>query len=753
VNLQLAIAVIYLACATLLFIIAFLIFREDSRKRINRITALMFGFAACGPLFYGLGIFSGEAFPQRSAIYNIVYVWELFFPQLVFFALVFPKESRFYTRFKRLKYIIFVPHVFHLLLTTVFADPDRLIEMLDPQRMGTLGKAIFQPLEPVAILLGTAFSALLDSHIQLFSTVNLAYVIVAAAILYQATHRVMAPQLRKQVIIVIYGIITALVFYVVAFILPALGIIDLNLNWKNAFTILALIIGAGSIIWAIVRYRFMDVRLIVRQSLVYTVTSALVVGAYVLIIRQFEKIIEYLFGYNVPGVDVVFIIIALILFQPVMSQIDDLIRKLFIRDKADFRNVSQTFSRKVASVFELDEIFALAYEVLKGQLLLEKVMIFVCNTDDHRLSCVSQTGGELAPEMLSVDRELMQEVARRGGVNNIDELLGQFPDSKFLPALARERIRFITPLVSAEEFLGCLAVSDKLSGYRLNFEDVTTISTIADQLSLAITTSKLYQQSLEKQRLDEEMNFARAIQQQLLPKQFPSGPNFQFSAYSDPSLQVGGDYFDFITTPRGTFAVVIADASGKGMPAALLISQIQAAVRTEVKHDVPLAQMLSNVNELVQQEEVSDKFATLFFADLDPRDLTLRYSNAGHNYPILVSEKNGVQYLEQGGLLLGAFAGVTYQQGEVKLERDDVLLLYTDGLNEAVDDSDEQYGENRVLEVLQRYRNLSAGEIQAHILEDVRSFAVASELQDDMTLVVLKIGDYVAHHDEEIPAD
>jgi sigma-B regulation protein RsbU (phosphoserine phosphatase) len=346
----------------------------------------------------------------------------------------------------------------------------------------------------------------------------------------------------------------------------------------------------------------------------------------------------------------------------------------------------------------------------------------------------------------------MKEVTRRGGVNNIDELLGQFPDSQFLLSLARQRVRFVTPLVSGDDFLGCLAVSDKLSGYRLNYEDVTTISTIADQLSLAITTSRLYQESLAKQRLDEEMNFARAIQQQLLPRQFPKGVNYEFSAYSDPSLQVGGDYFDFINTPRGTCAVVIADASGKGMPAALLISQIQAAVRTEVRHDVPLAQMLSNVNELVQQDEAWDKFATLFFADLDPRDLTLRYSNAGHNYPILVSEKNGVKFLDEGGLLLGAFGGVSYQQGEVQLERNDVLLFYTDGLNEAVDGNDEQYGERRVLEMLKKHKHLSAGEIQKQIIEDVRSYAITSELQDDMTIIVLKIGDLPGAYGEEISA-
>ncbi len=168
-NLELVIAVVYLACATLLFIIAFLIYQEDQRKRINRITALMFGFAGFGPFSMAWGNLVAHTVLTRSALYNSVYVWELFFPQLVFFALCFPTETRFYHRFPRLKYIIFVPHVFHLLLTTVLANPDKLVKMIDPREMGTLGKAIFGPLEQVAMVVGTLFSMLSgQSHQAIF---------------------------------------------------------------------------------------------------------------------------------------------------------------------------------------------------------------------------------------------------------------------------------------------------------------------------------------------------------------------------------------------------------------------------------------------------------------------------------------------------------------------------------------------------------------------------------------------------------
>lgn len=737
-NLELIIAVVYLACATLLFIIAVLIFREDPRKRINRITALMFGFAAFGPLFYGFGIFIGDAITNRGPIYNLVYVWELFFPQLVFFALVFPSTSRFYNRFARLKYLIFVPHLFHLALTTILSDPDKLVSLVDPRKMGTFGKTIFEPLETVFLILGTGFSALLDSHIKLFSIVNFVYVIIATVILYYATKRVMAAQLRKQVQIVIFGIIAAVSLYVIAFILPAIGILTLTPAWQNFITILALVVGCGSIIFAIIRYRFMDVRLIVRQSLVYTVSSAMVVGAYVLIIRQFEDMVRYLFGFDVPGLDIVFIILALILFQPVMSQVDDLIRKFFIRDKSDYRNISQTFSRKVASVFKLNEVFTLAHNVLSSQLLLEKVYIFVRPEKQHEVNCVAAPVGDEDWDAINVSSALTSELARRSGVNNIDELLGVFPQSPFLQQLAARKVRFVAPLISGDALVGCLAVSDKVSGYRLNYEDVTTISTIADQLSLAINTSRLYRESIEKQRLEEEMNIARTIQIDLLPKVFPSGDGFHFSAFSDPSLEVGGDYFDFIKTRRGTIAMVIADASGKGVPAALLISQIHAAIRTEIRHDLPLSQILVNVNELLQKEEITDKFATLFVADFDPQTRLLRYANAGHNYPIVISRGENVE-LDRGGLLLGAFREVAYDEGEVQLKNDDILFLYTDGLNECINHKDEQYGESRAIRLIKEHHALTAPEIQQKIIDDVHAFAAPLALQDDMTLVLLKV--------------
>ncbi|MFH2055249.1 MAG: SpoIIE family protein phosphatase, partial [bacterium] len=496
-----------------------------------------------------------------------------------------------------------------------------------------------------------------------------------------------------------------------------------------------------SIVWAIVRYRFMDVRLIVRQSLVYTVSSAVIVGAYVLILRQLSEVVRSLFGAEVPALDVVIIIIALLLFQPVMSQVDDLIKRFFLRDKGDYRYISQNFSRQVASVFGTKDLFDLTFSVLKDQMLFERVYICLLDNAQDKVCVVAETSaGDGDAVYLPREEHFLEALSRRQGIANFDELRAEAADSELVSFLTKLRIRFLVPLASGEGFLGFMAVTDKLSGYRVNYEDITTLATVANQLSIAVTTSKLYEESLEKQRLDEEMNFARAIQRDLLPKVFPCGERYSLSAYSEPSRQVGGDYYDFIPTAEQSISIVLADVSGKGMPAALLAAQLQAAMRSEVRHHIGLAEALSNVNELVHNSTSYEKFATLFVADFCPDTGLMRYANAGHNYPIHLSGESGVNELERGGLLLGAFPNAQYEQGELTLGDGDVVLFYTDGLSEAEDLEGQQYGEKRILRLLQENRHLGPEAIQASLVNDVQQFVGDASLQDDMTLIVLKVG-------------
>ena len=185
---------------------------------------------------------------------------------------------------------------------------------------------------------------------------------------------------------------------------------------------------------------------------------------------------------------------------------------------------------------------------------------------------------------------------------------------------------------------------------------------------------------------------------------------------------------------------MIADVSGKGMPAALMVSQIQAMLRSEVRGSDSLVQILNNVNYLMATTTSSEKFVTLFYADFDPEAKTLEYANAGHNYPIVINLNGECQFLTEGGLLMGAFQDAVYKSGRIKLNSGDLVFFYTDGINEAQGINGEQFGEERLLNLVINLRNHSAREITDQVVSEVKKFASADMPQDDMTVIALKLG-------------
>jgi sigma-B regulation protein RsbU (phosphoserine phosphatase) len=254
-----------------------------------------------------------------------------------------------------------------------------------------------------------------------------------------------------------------------------------------------------------------------------------------------------------------------------------------------------------------------------------------------------------------------------------------------------------------------------------------------------LTNARLYLDSLEKQRLSEEMNMARQIQLDLLPKSPPEDESYRIFAYSQPCRTIGGDFYDFILKDDGSFGVVIADASGKGLPAALLVTQIQAMLRSEVGNANEISRILGNINKYVAKFTSSEKFATLFYGEYEPATRNFRYSNAGHNYPVLVRADGRHEFLSQGGLLIGAFDGVAYQDGVVQLNEDDLLFLYTDGLSEAMNENEEEYGEQRIIDYIIGKRHLSPDQIGEGILNDKKAFEQTDPPMDDTTLVIMKV--------------
>ena len=750
-NLQILVISVYLACGAILLFLGGVIFKEDPKNRVNRATSLMLFFAGLGPLLASLGIFltSGNGAAPLVAsspfTHNIFYVWEFFFPSLLLFSLVFPEQNSYLKRYPRLKYLIFLPHIFHTILVLIFYQPEKIIRSLDVEKMGSLARFFLDPISLVLKYVAVIFGILYKIHVESFSLINLIFLVLAFWFLQRGYKKLKVYTLKRQMELLMWGIRLSVGLYTIAFIVPALTPLKFSEDVRYFITIIALVIGSGSIAWAIIKHHFLDVKLIVRQSLVYFLTTAIMVGIYFLILRQFGRLIQNLIGKQIPALDVGVVILAIIFFQPIMGQLDDLIKKFFIREKSDYRGMMETFSRKLVTIFDFNTLKDTVMDTLKKEMLVEKVYICVPH---------SESNGKTTKNVyvLYSDNPSMEQNHTCNGndplINTLKEKIRptQMADfrmveetSPLFKRLSDLGIFLLVPLISQKELVGFIALSKKVTHFRYSYEDITLLDILANQMVIAMNNARLYKESLEKQRLEEELNLARQIQLGLLPQFCPQTDSYELSAHIHPATQVGGDYYDFLYPDSDSIGIAIADASGKGIPAALLISLVQASLRAEVKNKLSPPLILSNINQLIFSSTTSEKFATMFYAELFPKENRLSYCNAGHNYPILVHEDGQVEFLVTGGMILGAFQETTYEGGEIILRKHDTLFFYSDGLTDNRNLNDEEFGESRLLDLLIQSRSLSADALKDKIVKEMAGFSEGAPPFDDSTMVVLKI--------------
>jgi phosphoserine phosphatase RsbU/P len=237
----------------------------------------------------------------------------------------------------------------------------------------------------------------------------------------------------------------------------------------------------------------------------------------------------------------------------------------------------------------------------------------------------------------------------------------------------------------------------------------------------------------------EELKQARDIQRGLLPKEIPQLPEFAISGAWEPARLVGGDYYDVIRLSKDKLAICIADVAGKGISAALLMANVQAAVRAFASEYFPTSRVCAQVNSVLYTNTSPEKFVTLFYGVLDARTRTLQYTNAGHLPPLLLHRNGTATRLENGGALLGVFPNWSYEESEVRFEAGDLLLLFTDGITEAMSPGGEEFGEDRLIAAVTTATssgNCSLDQLQTQILRDIKQFS-NSQMSDDVTLLMV----------------
>ncbi len=304
------------------------------------------------------------------------------------------------------------------------------------------------------------------------------------------------------------------------------------------------------------------------------------------------------------------------------------------------------------------------------------------------------------------------------------------------------------PLKVKDQVTGVIYVDNRLQAGIFTQADLELLSAIASSAAIAIENARLYQVAVEKGRMERELQMARRVQTGLLPSGIPAAPGWEFAVRWKPAREVGGDYYDFIPCKDGRLGLVIADVTDKGMPAALFMASTHSIMRSSLRQIPAPAEAITQANRLLCEESDDGLFVTLFYAQLTPPSGEVIYVNAGHNPGLLYHGENSggsgiytegtLTPLIRTGMPFGIEADVVYEQRAVQLDPGDFLVLYTDGITEAIGAGEQEFGMQRLEEVILAARDLPAAGIIDTLEQAVAQFTQTDVLSDDITVLVAK---------------
>jgi serine phosphatase RsbU (regulator of sigma subunit) len=310
-------------------------------------------------------------------------------------------------------------------------------------------------------------------------------------------------------------------------------------------------------------------------------------------------------------------------------------------------------------------------------------------------------------------------------------------DSRYIVGRNNTLSEIAIPIIRNEKAIGALDVeSDKLAAF--NHHHLEILEFFADAAAISLEKAILHHQILEKKKLEEQMRMAKDVQSGLLPSQSPKIKGYDIAGICIPTFDIGGDYYDFIFLDEENLAIVIADVSGDGIPAALIMASFRALLRNQLKSSADPAEIMNVLNRQIPEVSRKRDFITAFYGKLNLNDNSFAFANCGHNPPLFLKQDGRIIFLETGGPSLNIIKDAEFRSDMMKIDEGDQLIFYTDGVIEIFGKDSKEFGLGRLKEIIIENQKKSANEIIKSIVESTREFSGKKFYRDDFTLVVLK---------------
>jgi sigma-B regulation protein RsbU (phosphoserine phosphatase) len=402
-------------------------------------------------------------------------------------------------------------------------------------------------------------------------------------------------------------------------------------------------------------------------------------------------------------------------------------------------------TRKISRSLDLEEVLAQVMDTLDQLLPYDAAGIYIIRRDPHLSEGGTSSLVFHAEAVRGYDIEEMMElrlklgegligwVAQTGEAVVVSDVGS---DARYYNARKETRSEVVAPIISNDSVIGVFDLeSDALNAY--TEDDKQLLMLLASQVAIIVEKAMLHEQLVEKKRLEAQLEVARQVQLALLPERDPEVDGFDISGYNFSTEEVSGDYYDFVKPYDDQLGLVIADVSGKGVPASLLMAFLRASLRSAIHVGYAPNVAMAKVNYLLWESIEQHQFVTAFYGMLDATNRTLAFVNAGHN-PLLVLNPDGPRFIERGGLPLGLFKDTRYYEYYLPIDSGQVLVLYTDGATEAQSPGGEEYGRARLVDAVRRSRDRRAREMIDYVYNDIFEWTGGRGSGDDVTFVVIK---------------
>ena len=540
-------------------------------------------------------------------------------------------------------------------------------------------------------------------------------------------------------------------------------------DWLVSIVSLMILIFPLTLAYVIVVQRAMDVRVVVRQGLRYAaakngvhtlqVLAILIVAltAFALVENRArpQKMIVMAAG-----------LVAIFTIRRLTEQIGAWIDRQFFREAYDAEQVLGELSDGVRGMVDARSLIETVAERISETLHIPRVAVLLGGSGPYRPAYalgygappdIAFSAGAGTVKVLQRQRE-----PARVYFDDPHSWLYREPEvtEEERSKLTQLDTELLLPLSTRDRLLGFISLGPKLSDEPYSRTDLRLLKSVAAQTGLALENAQLISaiadEVSQRERLNSEVQIARDVQERLFPQTLPAIAGLVFAGACRSALGVGGDYYDFLALPEGKLGIAIGDVSGKGIAAALTMASLQASLRSEAtRAPDDLAALMSNVNRLLHEALASNRYATFFYGQYDPASHQLTYVNAGHNPPLLFHPCNGechVSRLEACGTVVGLLEDASYQQASLLIAPGDILIAFTDGISEAMNAAEEEWGEEQLIHTVKGCVGLPPAEIITCIMRTADTFVAGAKQNDDMTLVVLSAESLSAKQAAILPA-